>query len=215
MHSTRHWAALALSCAAIASSAAIADDRSYDGVSLHLGAGLMQPEADRQLADQEGHASFAAGVNWRRSRHLAFELGVLETGQRAEMPRVERSGTAPRGSRQEAHINASGIAAGAKLILPLGRLEPYVGAGLGYYACEISSYGTLGHLFLPSDFAKRHDSRVGTHYMAGVDLALSDATALELEYRRLNLEANFGPEFGGRTRIGGGLVMVAFRWKLR
>lgn len=215
MRSSQHWAAVVLSCAAFVSSAAIAGEPSYAGTSLHLGVGVMQPEADGRLTDQDGHVSFAAGANWRRSRYLAVELIVLETGQSAEMPRVERSGTAPPGSRQRAHINASGIAAGAKLIYPLGRLEPYVGAGFGYYVCDISSYGTLGHLFLPSDFAKRHDSGVGTHYMAGVDLALSDATALELEYRRLDLEASFGPEFGGPTRIGGAIVMVAFRWRLR
>lgn len=191
------------------------EEPGFPRTSLHVGVGSMQPEPDRQLTHQDGHVGFAAGVNWRRSRHLALELSLLESGQQAQMPRVERSGTAPPGSRQDAHINVDGLALGIKLIYPIGKLEPYVGAGAGYYVAEISEFGTFSHLVLPSQFAKRQDNAVGTHYMVGVGYALSEATALELEYRRLNLEASFGPEFGGPTRIGGGVATVAFRWMLR
>ena len=39
--------------------------------------------------------------------------------------------------------------------------------------------------------------------------------ALGLEYRWLALDANFGPEFGGRTKVGGGVVLIGYRGALR
>jgi opacity protein-like surface antigen len=201
--------------AGLAAQPALGEEPGFPRTRLHVGVTSMQPERDRQLAHQDGHVGLTAGVNWRRSRHLALELSLLETGQQAQMPRVERSGSAPPGSRQDAHINFDGLALGIRLICPIGKLEPYVGAGAGYYVAEISEFGSFSHLVLPSQLAKRQDNDVGTHYMVGVDYALSEATALELEYRRLNLEASFGPEFGGPTRIGGGIVTIAFRWTPR
>ena len=178
---------------------------------MYFGVTSMHPDADRQLTRQDGHGGLIAGHIWRRSRHLAIDLSVLDTGQQANMPRVERSRAASTGSRMDAHINTTGIALGAKLIYPIGELEPYAGAGVGYYASEISSWGSVAHLFLPSDFAKRSDSDVGTHFMIGLDYAVSATSQLSLEYRQLSLDANFGPEFGGRAKVGGGLLVLGYR----
>lgn len=178
---------------------------------MYFGVTTLHPDSDRQLARQEGHAGLLVGHTWRRSRHLAIDLSVLDTGQQANMPRVERSRTAFPSGRMDAHINITGIAVAAKLIYPLGKLEPYAGAGVGYYASEISSWGSFVHLFLPSDFAKRSDSDLGTHFMVGLDYAISPTARLSLEYRQLSLDANFGPEFGGKTKVGGGMTIVAIR----
>jgi len=183
--------------------------------SVYAGMTVMHPDADPQLANQEGHAALIAGMTWRRSRHIGIDLAFFDTGQQANMPRVERSGLAPRGERDDAHINAMGVALGLNLFYPLGKLEPYVGAGLGYYRSEISNVGSIFHVVLPPDFAKRHDDRVGVHYLVGADVALSERTKLCVEYRRLALDANFGPEFGGKTKVGGGMVVVALRAVVR
>lgn len=182
---------------------------------MYFGVTSLRPDADRRLARQDGHTGLIVGHTWRRSRHLAIDLSVLDTGQQANMPKVERSRAAASGSRRDAQINVTGIALGAKLVYPVGKLEPYAGAGVGYYASEISSWGTIVHLFLPSDFAKRSDSDIGTHLTLGLDYAVSPAALLSLEYRQLSLEANFGPEFGGRTKVGGGMVIVAIRSVMR
>ena len=198
--------------AALFPGAALAEDGAdFRSRGVYVGVTSLRPDADRQLVRQEGHGGLIAGYTWRRSRHLAIDLSVLDTGQQANMPEVQRSGTGSNGRRMDAHINTTGIALGAKLIYPLGKLEPYAGAGVGYYASEISSWGPIVHLFLPSEFAKRSDSDVGTHFMVGADLAVSPSARLSLEYRRLALDANFGPEFGGTTKIGGGMVVVALR----
>lgn len=179
-----------------------------------IGAGVMHPEADRQLSKQDGHPSFVAGMTWRYSRHLAFELDFMDTGQEAEMPTVERSGLGTSGSRQREHINVDGIAGRMKLIYPAGKLEPYVGVGVGYYYAEISNLGTLTHLVLPSDFAKRTDKRAGGQLILGLDYKLAAGSTLGFEYRRLALDANFGPEFGGRTKVGGGMALLVYRGAL-
>ena len=177
----------------------------------YLGVTAMRPDADPQLTGQDGHVALAAGMVWRRSRHLAIDLGVLDTGQKANMPRVERSRTAPAGARNDAHINVDGIFLGVRLFYPLWKLDPYVGGGVGYYASEVSNLGALAHFVLPPDFSKRHDNRIGTHYLVGIEVPLSETARLVVEYRKLMLDANFGPEFGGKTKVGGNMTIVALR----
>lgn len=191
--------------------AALADDEQAWRRSVYFGLTTMQPQADRQLTEQDGHWSIAAGLQWRTSRHLAFDLAVIDTGQEAQMPQVERSGPGASGARQRENINVIGIAGTLKLLYPIGSFEPYAGAGVGLYGAEVSDYGALAHFILPSEFAKRRDSRAGFHYVLGMDYSLSPGAALGVEYRRLELEANFGPEFGGTTKIGGGIVVIAIR----
>jgi opacity protein-like surface antigen len=209
-------AVLAIALCALSPLVALGQENAYaPSRGMSLGVTSLRPDADRRLAGQEGHTGLIVGHTWRRSRHVAIDLSVLDTGQQANMPRVERSGAATSGRRMDAHINITGIAVGAKLIYPIGKLEPYAGAGVGYYAAEISSWGSIVHLFLPSDFAKRSDSDVGTHLTLGVDYAVSPTALLSLEYRQLSLEANFGPEFGGKTKVGGGMIIVAIRSVMR
>lgn len=208
------WLAMAL--CALFSAVAHGEETAYaPSRGMHFGVTSLSPDADRRLARQEGHAGLIVGPTWRRSRHLAIDLSVLDTGQQTNMPRVERSPTASPSGRMDAHINVTGIALGARLIYPIGKLEPYAGAGVGYYASEISSWGSIVHLFLPSDFAKRSDSDVGTHVIVGLDYAVSPTARISLEYRHLWLDANFGPEFGGTTKVGGGMAIVAIRSMLR
>jgi opacity protein-like surface antigen len=176
--------------------------------SFSMGVGRAQPEPDPQLSDQNGHWGFAAGISWRLSRYLTLELDFSDTGQEAEMPAIEHP--AP-GARQRAHINVDGIGGRLKLIYPAGKLEPFVALGAGYYRSEISDLGTAAHLFLPTDFAKRSDKDAGVQYVVGFDYAVSPNSALGLEYRWLSLEANFGPEFGGATRVGGGMLLIDYR----
>ena len=209
-------AMLAIALCALSPLVALGQEDAYaPSRGMYLGVTSLRPDADRRLARQDGHTGLLVGHTWRRSHHLAIDLSVLDTGQQANMPRVERSGAAGSGSRMDAHINTIGIALGAKLIYPIGKLEPYAGAGVGYYASEISSWGSIVHLFVPSDFAKRSDSDVGTHFTIGLDYAVSPAALLSLEFRQLSLDANFGPEFGGKTKVGGGMIIVAIRSVIR
>jgi opacity protein-like surface antigen len=190
----------------VAPQVALADDAIPRSACVSIG--RAQPQSDPQLSDQNGHWGFAAGMTWRYSRHVAFELDVVDTGQEAEMPAVDHP--AP-GARQRAHINVDGIGARVRLIYPAGKLEPFVGLGVGFYHSEISDLGTLFHLVLPTDFAKRSDGNAGVQYVVGFDYAVSPTSALGLEYRWLSLEANFGPEFGGATKVGGGMLLITYR----
>jgi opacity protein-like surface antigen len=208
-------AAFVLSAALLVQSA-LADETPRSAArSLYIAAGAMQPQADPRLTDQDGHPAFTAGIEWRYSRHVAFALDLLDTGQQADMPALERSRPGTPGARQREHINIGGIALGIRLIYPYGKLEPYLAGGIGYYGSQISDYGTLSHLVLPSSFAKRSDSDAGSHFALGLEYALSPASGLRLEYRRLRLQADFGAEFGGPVKIGGGIALLAYRGALR
>ena len=107
-------ARLAIAVCALSPLLALGDESAYVASrGMYLGVTSLRPDADRRLAGQDGHTGLIVGHTWRRSRHLAIDLSVLDTGQQANMPKVERSRAAASGSRMDAHINLTGIALGA------------------------------------------------------------------------------------------------------
>jgi opacity protein-like surface antigen len=191
--------------------AAADEDWAAQRRSAYIGISRLQPEADTQLSGQDAKWGFAAGINWRFTRHVALGLELLYTGQEADMPLLQESGSTSSAGRQRAHVYVYGLGGTLKLVYPVGKLQPYVGAGLGYYAAEISEFSSIPNFFLDSRFSERRDSGTGTHFALGLEYALSPTSALRFEYRWLSLQADFGPEFGGATKIGGGMPMLAFR----
>lgn len=201
---------------ALACFAAAADeDWAAQRRSAYIGVSRLQPETDAQLSGQDGKWGFAGGVGWRFSRHVALELELLYTGQEADMPVLQSSGSTPAAGRQRAHVYVYGFGGTVRFLYPVGRLQPYAGVGLGYYAAEISEFGSIPNFFLNSSFSERRDHGTGTHFVLGFEYAFAPTSAWRFEYRWLRLDADFGPEFGGPTRIGGGMPMLALHVGLR
>ena len=128
-------------------------------------AGAFNNEANSPLVNQDGQFGLAIGAGYRLKPHAALEIDGLFASLRVDPDWP--LGTA------DGRANLYGIGGLVKFILPLDRLELYVGGGLGLYSTTLWN-------------------DVGFQAVAGLDLFLSRRTSVGLEYRRLNLDAFLG-----------------------
>jgi opacity protein-like surface antigen len=95
-----------------------------------------------------------------------------------------------------------------KFILPLDRVELYVGGGLGIYTTTLLVEGSLlgAHTELTED-----DADVGFQAVAGADFYVSRRISVGMEYRRLKLDANLGILIPRELDMGGDFFFATVR----
>jgi opacity protein-like surface antigen len=145
--------------------------------------GSFNEETDSHTFNYSGHFGLAIGAGYRLKPHLGLEIDGLFASQRVD----EDSVLAFVGER----ANLYGIGGLVKLILPLDRVELYVGGGLGIYSTTLWS-------------------DVGVQGVAGLDLFVSRHVSIGLEYRRLKLDAFLGALVPGFD-LGGDFVFATVR----
>ncbi len=176
--------------------------RSY----FYLSAGAFNPHENSQLRDPNGHYGFALGFGSRHSRHFAWDIEFFGAEQRVDRPFTPPP-TLIATSASRASIETLGLAGNVRLLYPLGRFEPYVGAGIGLYRTELEI--AQGFFFNP---VTRSDTGMGLQLLAGVEYLFGEGGgALGIQYRRLKLDANLGPEIVGNVDVGGDFVFIVFR----
>ncbi|HKU46178.1 MAG TPA: outer membrane beta-barrel protein [Burkholderiales bacterium] len=171
---------------------------------LYLGAGSFKPSDDAVARDGLFNLDF--GFGGRYSRHLAWEVGWVYYYQDTNTPAA--LGIQGLGS-DKGSLTGSGFGGLVKLVQPVGSADFYVGAGLGYYASELSA-STINPLTFQIRSVDRRDKGWGTQYVAGMDLRASPRFTLGIQYRRVVLDADFGPGIGTIDN-GGGMWQLLFR----
>jgi opacity protein-like surface antigen len=172
---------------------------------LRFAAGSFSTERSTALEHQGGRYGFAVGIGGRRSANFAWEFEFLQTEQRADTPPGLISSGLFFGTARKADISTFGFAGNVRLIYPLGGFEPYVGAGLGYFRTELTAMQSV--LGFPGE-VRRSDSGLGTQWLAGLQYRSATRYLWGLQFRKLDLEAQFGPDVPGRAKIGGTLRML-------
>jgi opacity protein-like surface antigen len=188
------------------SGATIAQDYVPGKANLYIGAGNFKPSDDAVLTRRDGEFSFDLGFGWRWSRHFAGEIGWLYYGQEADTP----SALGIRGTGSErASLDSSGIGGLVKFIQPVGFADFFAGAGMGYYSSKLSA-STINPLTLQTRTVSRTDDNWGYQYVAGVDLRAARNVVWTIQYRRVILDADFGPGIGV-TEAGGSMWQILLR----
>jgi Outer membrane protein beta-barrel domain len=191
---------LSLACASAA------QDEVPAKANLFIGAGSFEPDEDSALSRRDGDFNFDVGFGWRLSRHFGWELGWLYYNQGTAPPAALRIGGT---GSDEANLNTSGLNGMLKVLLPAGPFDFFAGAGLGYYKSELSVTGA-NFLTFQSRTVSRSDRGWAPQYLLGFDLRTSPRGALTLQYRRVDLEADFGPGIG-YAKVGGRMWQLLFR----
>jgi opacity protein-like surface antigen len=174
----------------------------------YLFGGSFSPEKDRQLGDENGKLTLGLGFGSRYSPHIAWEI---------EIPFHYRSANAPDLSSifltltsGRADISTFGLAGNVRLIYPGDRFEPYLGGGFGLYYTNLEV--TRFVVGFPGSF-RTSDINVGLQMLAGVDYFYGEkGRSVGLQYRKLKLDANFGPEVPGSVKVGGDALLLNLRW---
>jgi hypothetical protein len=171
---------------------------------LYIGAGNFKPNDG--AFGRDGLFNLEAGFGWRYSRHLAWEIGWLYYYQETNTPAA--LGIQGLGS-DEGSLTGSGFGGLVKLVQPVGSVDFFVGAGLGYYESELSA-STINPFTFQVRTVDRRDKGWGSQYVAGADLRVWPRAALTVQYRRVVLDADFGPGIGV-VDTGGGMWQLLFR----
>ncbi len=169
--------------------------------------GAFNEETNSQLVNQDDQFGLAIGGGYRLTPHVALEIDGLFASQRIDTPAtIPASALGTPDSR--ASLYSGGIGGLVKFILPLDRVELYVGGGLGIYTTTLLVEGDLqgAHTELTEN-----DTDAGFLAVAGADFFVSRRVSVGLEYRRLKLDANFGALIPGDLDMGGDFLFATVR----
>lgn len=135
-------------------------------------AGASIEETNSLFFDQDDKFGLAIGAGYRLTPHVALEMDWLFASQHVDTP-SSIPGWALGNADDGANLYSRGIGGLVKFILPLGRVELYVGGGIGIYTTTLFT-------------------DVGFQAMAGADFFVSRRISVGLELRRLKLDAIVG-----------------------
>ena len=169
--------------------------------------GAFNEETNPQLVNQDGRIGLAIAGGYRLTPYVALEIDGLFASQQIDTPSTI-PGSALGTADGRANLYSGGMGGLVKFILPLDRVELYVGGGLGIYTTTLLVEGTLmgAHTELTEN-----DTDVGLQAVAGADFCLSRRLSVGLEYRRLKLDANLGVLVPGELDMGGDFFFATVR----
>jgi opacity protein-like surface antigen len=171
------------------------------------GVGAFDEEANSQLVNHKGYFGLTIGGGYRLTPHIALEIDGLFASQHIDTP-ATIPGSALGTPEGRSSLNSGGVGGLVKFILPLDRLELYLGGGVGVYTTTLSVQGEL--LGAKTELTE-NDTNVGFQAVAGADYFFSRRISLGLEYRRLKLDANIGVLIPGDLDMGGDFLFATVR----
>lgn len=129
---------------------------------------------------------------------------------------MSTSGIAPPGNfGEKVELGVEGISLIAKYSSPLGRYHPFIGCGVGLYDADfaLENYDEPGY-FSEYDFTTvaEDNSIMGYQLLTGVGINIKGRHKLEVGYRKIFLEADFGQYSGGRINIGGDMIWLGYKF---
>lgn len=167
--------------------------------------GFDAEDSTGKLQNQSGQYSLMFDAAYRYSEYLSFGFDTFASEQRfdtlpstyALLGNVDGRST----------IFVGGVNAVAKFGIPMGWVEPYVGAAIGLYFSTVLVTGSLvGNLE-----AEEEDWGPAEQLMAGLNFRVSERWSLGVEYRHTYLKADFGQLTGGEVDVGGDSIMATVR----
>jgi opacity protein-like surface antigen len=162
------------------------------------GVGGFKEEGNDRLPNAEGQFGLFFSGGYRLSPNIALEIDGLLSHQEFDTP-------AYAGGNRKSDLFTNGAGGVVKFILPLNRVELYIGGGLGAYTSRIEVDGT-------SVETDEDDTDFGYQAMIGADFFVSRRISVGFEYRMFKLDANFDDALpGGDIDTGGDFLFATVR----
>lgn len=175
-----------------------------------MGGGFHAKDNPGQLQSPGSGIALNIGAGFRYSPHMDLEIEMPLYYSRYDTPATVLPplyGTVS--SRSD--VSTLGIVGNIVFATQSHSLRAYVGAGAGLYSSRFSVSGqTFG---LPGTY-EVNDDDFGSQWLAGADLRLDRQSWLGLQYRQVNLTANFGAATNGNVNLGGRFFLLVYRYGL-
>lgn len=198
-------------CGAWAEDAIFAPER-VGMPSWNIGLGSFTPDSNSQLGEQNGEYYLPLGIGYRQSARLEWDFDYTLAHQSVTTPSTIAApgqGTFLRGTVDaRSSLNTEGFAGTVRYFYPLGQLEPFVGGGIGLYKTTFTATGQ--QLGFPMEM-KTSSTDIGFHLVAGIDMYVTQKTAISVELRNAKVNANLGSAVGD-VKSGGRLASVILRF---
>ncbi|HVY06120.1 MAG TPA: porin family protein [Burkholderiales bacterium] len=206
MHLAKPWKSLLAATIALSPVIASADSTSQmfapDRVGKwYLGGGLggFWEESNSNLSNQSGQFGGFFSAGYRLHPNVAVEIDALSSYQRVDRPAGVTDGDG------RSRLTTTGGGGVVKLILPIDRLELYVGGGAGAYRTDLR---VKDNPFK----SEEDDTSFGYQGLAGGDYFISRNLSVGLEYRKFKTKADLDPSVpGGKIDAGGDFVFATVR----
>ncbi|HUQ72960.1 MAG TPA: outer membrane beta-barrel protein [Planctomycetaceae bacterium] len=156
---------------------------------LSAAAGQFKEKSGSKI-DLDGLFGAAISAGFRATPHVALEIEGLFASQRVETSSTI-AGVALGSANGQGNISSRGVGGLVKFILPLNRVELYVGGGLGIYN---TTFWT----------------DAGFQTLVGADLFVSRHFSVGVEYRRLKFDAVLGSVVHDLD-LGGDMLLATVR----
>jgi opacity protein-like surface antigen len=162
------------------------------------GIGGFNEEDNAQVANPDNQFGLGFSGGYRLTKFIGLEADGLFSYQEFDTPPSA-------GGTRRSDLYSNGVSGVVKLFLPLNRVELYAGGGIGVYRSWVDIDGPL----LETD---ADDTNIGYQLLAGADFFVSRRISIGVEYRRLELEADFGSTLpGGKIDTGGDFLFATVR----
>ena len=174
-----------------------------------FGLGGFSPASSEELKNQSGQYSVLVGGEYRYSKNLSFDVDLWAADQRIDTP---SNVVAPFFGTVDgrATISTGAISFVAKLVWPMDRFEPYIGAGGGLFFSRLYISGSV--FGMPASHEET-DTSLGGLLLGGVDIWVAQNWAIGAEFRHVSVKANFGNVIPGDVNVGGNSVMATLHWR--
>ena len=175
----------------------------------YIGGGLggYSEETNPQLANQDSGAALFFSGGYRLSPNVAVEADFLGWAQDFSTPASIAPGILSSADART-DLTTGGLSGVIKFYLPVGIVDLYGGGGLGIYATNLFVEGTGS---ASGAQVNETDTDFGYQLLLGADVYVSRKISVGLEYRWLDLEANFEPQIAGTLDVGGEFLFINVR----
>lgn len=174
--------------------------------SIYMGA--LKTNEDKNKLIQSGRKSQPLGITggFYIREHFSVEAEYLQTI--VDFDRQSKT-LLPNTTSNKIRINSNGLLINTKFDYRVGRIKPFVGAGIGYFTSGVLK--TVGDSGKFGGYEKI-ESSMAHQYIVGVDIHLKNYHQIEIGYRKFSLEADFGEYIVGHSEIGGDMFSVGYKY---
>jgi opacity protein-like surface antigen len=167
----------------------------------YIGGGLggFNEESNAQLRNTDNQFGTFFSGGYRLTPNIALEIDGLYSQQKFDTP-----ATIPN-SASRTQLRSAGAGGVVKLILPLNRVELYIGGGMGLYNSQLRVDAS------PDDIRQEDENNFGYQGLVGADFFVSRYVSVGVEYRKFKLDADFGATLAGKIDAGGDFLFATVR----